>query len=121
MILKKDVIFNEDAHWKWESYNQSSQVIEGDKVFPNEAASQPLADIISHSPGNSSNINLSGSNLTLMVPDLQDSNETPPQKFRSFSTIYETCLLYLVQIQLALRKLQQKWNGGVQWKKILWK
>lgn len=95
VIIRRDVVFDENACWKWESNNQSSQVAVGNEAVPGEAVSQPLADTPSHSSGNSSNISPSGSSPTLMVPDSEDSDETPPQKFRSLSDIYETCTFAL--------------------------
>lgn len=57
VIIRRDVVFDENTSWKLESNNKSSQDIMEDEFFPSEKVSQSLDNIesltntLSHSLG----------------------------------------------------------------------
>ena len=73
-----------------------------------------------HSNNSNSNTssNPNGSSSTLIAPDSEESEETPPCKVRSFVEIYETCTFALFGANpTCFKEALVKKDGEMQWKK----
>lgn len=44
VIIRRDVVFDENIGWKWDSNNKISQVIVENEAFPSDEVSQSLAN-----------------------------------------------------------------------------
>lgn len=56
VIIRRDVVFDENSCWKRESSSKSSQAVMEDEVFPSEGESELFVNTPSHSSESSSNI-----------------------------------------------------------------
>ena len=90
ILVRKDVIFNENVSWDWSKEQEQQKITV--EVSPNKetrvnSSASPRASTATQSVSNSSSSESLNSNSSLE----ELSDETPPRKYKSLADIYASC------------------------------
>ncbi|XP_022966695.1 uncharacterized protein LOC111466326 [Cucurbita maxima] len=90
ILVRRDVIFNENVSWDWSKEQEQQKITV--EVSPNEetrvnSSASPSASTATQSVSNSSSLASLNSNSSLE----ELSDETPPRKYKCLADIYASC------------------------------
>lgn len=121
IMVNRNVVFNEDASWNFNSGNKSSNI----QLFPSDVIIDQKygADQFLAGPSTTSSI-APATSPTLEEPSAEPTPLTRSTRDRkpnpNMLTIYVVFFLYLFQILFSLKMLKQRINGANLWKRSCW-